>query len=30
MDAGFGDYANQDLATYHVAACADVQDIEAV
>lgn len=24
MDAGFGDYANHDLAQYHVAACADV------
>ncbi|MBT0769600.1 xanthine dehydrogenase family protein molybdopterin-binding subunit [Kineosporia sp. J2-2] len=24
MDAAFGDYANHDLASYHVAACADV------
>jgi xanthine dehydrogenase YagR molybdenum-binding subunit len=24
MDPGFGDYANHDLATYHIAACADV------
>ncbi|NRQ51422.1 xanthine dehydrogenase family protein molybdopterin-binding subunit [Aeromicrobium stalagmiti] len=27
MDAVHGDYANHDLATYHVAACADVPDI---
>ncbi len=29
MDAEFGDYLNHDLAQYHVAACADVQEIEA-
>jgi xanthine dehydrogenase YagR molybdenum-binding subunit len=30
MDPQFGDYPNHDLAGYHVAACADVQDIDAV
>jgi len=30
MDARFGDFLNADLAGYHVAACADVRDIEAV
>ncbi|MFI6393162.1 xanthine dehydrogenase family protein molybdopterin-binding subunit [Nonomuraea sp. NPDC050540] len=30
MDREFGDYLNRDLAQYHVAACADVRDIEAV
>ena len=30
MDAEFGDYLNSDLAGYHVAAHADVHDIEAV
>jgi xanthine dehydrogenase YagR molybdenum-binding subunit len=29
MDPRFGDYVNHDLASYHVAACADVQEIEA-
>jgi xanthine dehydrogenase YagR molybdenum-binding subunit len=29
MDHRFGDYVNCDLAGYHVAACADVQQIEA-
>jgi xanthine dehydrogenase YagR molybdenum-binding subunit len=29
MDAQFGDYVNHDLAGYHVAACADVLDIDA-
>jgi xanthine dehydrogenase YagR molybdenum-binding subunit len=29
-DAGSGDFLNHDLAQYHVAACADVQDIDAV
>jgi xanthine dehydrogenase YagR molybdenum-binding subunit len=29
MDPGFGDYPNHDLAGYHIAAHADVQDIEA-
>jgi xanthine dehydrogenase YagR molybdenum-binding subunit len=30
LDPAFGDYPNHDLASYHVATCADVQDIEAV
>jgi xanthine dehydrogenase YagR molybdenum-binding subunit len=30
MDREFGDYANHDLASYHIATCADVQDIDAV
>ncbi len=30
MDPEFGDYPNHDLAGYHIAAHADVQDIEAV
>ena len=30
MDVEFGDYLNSDLAGYHIAACADVHDIEAV
>jgi xanthine dehydrogenase YagR molybdenum-binding subunit len=30
MDPEFGDYLNRDLAQYHVPACADVRDIEAV
>ena len=30
MDSEFGDYLNSDLAGYHIAACADVHDIEAV
>ncbi|MFI0354800.1 xanthine dehydrogenase family protein molybdopterin-binding subunit [Actinomadura sp. 9N407] len=30
MDEEFGDYLNHDLAQYHVPACADVADIEAV
>jgi xanthine dehydrogenase YagR molybdenum-binding subunit len=29
MDARFGDYVNKDLAQYHVAACADIESIEA-
>jgi xanthine dehydrogenase YagR molybdenum-binding subunit len=29
LDREFGDYLNHDLAQYHVAACADVLDIEA-
>jgi len=29
MDAQFGDYVNHDLAQYHVAACADVEQIDA-
>ncbi len=28
MDAAFGDYANHDLATYHIAAHADIGDID--
>ena len=28
MDAQFGDYANHDLAGYHIATCADVGDID--
>jgi xanthine dehydrogenase YagR molybdenum-binding subunit len=30
MDLEFGDYLNHDLAGYHIAACADVRDVEAV
>jgi xanthine dehydrogenase YagR molybdenum-binding subunit len=30
VDTGSGDFLNHDLAQYHVAACADVQDIDAV
>jgi xanthine dehydrogenase YagR molybdenum-binding subunit len=30
LDPAFGDWVNHDLAQYHVAACADVQDIDAV
>jgi xanthine dehydrogenase YagR molybdenum-binding subunit len=30
LDPVFGDYVNHDLATYHVPACADVREIEAV
>jgi xanthine dehydrogenase YagR molybdenum-binding subunit len=30
VDEEFGDFLNHDLAQYHVAACADVQDIDAV
>ena len=29
MDPDFGDYVNHDLAGYHVAACADVGQVEA-
>ncbi|GAA1519409.1 xanthine dehydrogenase family protein molybdopterin-binding subunit [Streptomyces albidochromogenes] len=29
MDAAFGDFAEHDLASYHVPACADVRSIEA-
>jgi xanthine dehydrogenase YagR molybdenum-binding subunit len=29
MDGRFGDYANHDLATYHIAANADIVDIDA-
>ena len=30
MDERFGDFANHDLATYHVAAHADVRELDAV
>jgi xanthine dehydrogenase YagR molybdenum-binding subunit len=30
MDARRGDYVNHDLAAYHLAACADVLDVDAV
>jgi xanthine dehydrogenase YagR molybdenum-binding subunit len=30
MDAQFGDYVNHDFAQYHVPACADVLDVDAV
>jgi xanthine dehydrogenase YagR molybdenum-binding subunit len=29
LDREFGDYLNHDFAQYHVAACADVQQLEA-
>jgi xanthine dehydrogenase YagR molybdenum-binding subunit len=29
IDPRFGDYVNHDFATYHVAACADIEEIEA-
>ncbi|MET8010218.1 xanthine dehydrogenase family protein molybdopterin-binding subunit [Streptomyces sp. NPDC005271] len=29
VDPAFGDFANHDLATYHVAANADIRDVEA-
>ncbi|HWE81511.1 MAG TPA: xanthine dehydrogenase family protein molybdopterin-binding subunit [Gaiellaceae bacterium] len=29
LDPAFGDYVNHDLAGYHVAACADVEELEA-
>ena len=29
MDAAFGDFVNKDFAQYHVAACADIEQIEA-
>ncbi len=29
VDEGTGDFLNHDLAQYHIAACADVQDIDA-
>jgi xanthine dehydrogenase YagR molybdenum-binding subunit len=29
VDVKFGDFVNHDLASYHVAACADVQDVDA-
>src|SRR5262249_35906703 len=30
LDPDFGDYPNHDLAGYHVAACADVLDVDAI
>jgi xanthine dehydrogenase YagR molybdenum-binding subunit len=30
LDPAFGDYVNHDLAGYHVPACADIEDIDAV
>ena len=30
MDRAFGDYVNADLAQYHVPACADVLDVDAL
>jgi xanthine dehydrogenase YagR molybdenum-binding subunit len=30
LDREFGDYLNHDFAQYHVAACADVQQLEAI
>jgi xanthine dehydrogenase YagR molybdenum-binding subunit len=30
IDPRFGDFVNHDLASYHVASCADVREIEAV
>ncbi|MFY1673849.1 xanthine dehydrogenase family protein molybdopterin-binding subunit [Plantactinospora sp. WMMB334] len=29
LDQRFGDWVNRDLATYHITACADVEQIEA-
>ncbi|HEY2674515.1 MAG TPA: xanthine dehydrogenase family protein molybdopterin-binding subunit, partial [Rugosimonospora sp.] len=29
LDPRYGAYVNRDFATYHIAACADVRDIEA-
>jgi len=29
MDGRFGDYVNHDFASYHIAACADVEEIVA-
>jgi xanthine dehydrogenase YagR molybdenum-binding subunit len=28
LDVGFGDYANHDFATYHIATCADVRRLD--
>jgi xanthine dehydrogenase YagR molybdenum-binding subunit len=30
VDERFGDFLNHDLAQYHIAACADIQNVEAV
>ncbi|MEV6861977.1 xanthine dehydrogenase family protein molybdopterin-binding subunit [Streptosporangium subroseum] len=29
MDDEFGDYLNHDFAQYHIAACADIRDVDA-
>ena len=29
MDAAYGDFVNKDFAQYHIAACADIESIEA-
>jgi xanthine dehydrogenase YagR molybdenum-binding subunit len=28
MDPRFGDYVNHDLASYHIAACADIGELD--
>jgi xanthine dehydrogenase YagR molybdenum-binding subunit len=30
LDPEFGDFPNHDLASYHIAACADIADVDAV
>ena len=30
MDGEFGDYLNHDLAQYHIASCADIEEIDAI
>jgi xanthine dehydrogenase YagR molybdenum-binding subunit len=30
LDLRFGQYVNHDFAEYHIATCADVEEIEAV
>jgi xanthine dehydrogenase YagR molybdenum-binding subunit len=30
LDPAFGDYVNHDLATYHVPACADIENLEVM
>jgi xanthine dehydrogenase YagR molybdenum-binding subunit len=30
LDLAYGDYANHDLAGYHVPSCADIEELEAV
>jgi xanthine dehydrogenase YagR molybdenum-binding subunit len=30
LDLEFGDYLNHDFAGYHIPACADIEDIEAI
>ena len=29
LDSRFGDYVNPDLAGYHIATCADVEELDA-